>query len=246
MKLKVYLLFAILIVFAVPVCKAQYVALGVRGGVNSRNFTNGEGISKFLAGDTRLNTGPTGAIFLEFKYSKMFSLQPMLELSSQGTKSGVFSTGYPSNYYNFRKSAELNYLMLPVLAKFGVNLTPRSRYRIYTSVGPYVSLLTSARQYYTATQYFNYDGVNYYKSQTYAADIRPDLHRVNGGIEGNVGLMYTVANTSLFVEGGGNYGLFNVQKRGEYRNTGAATIAIGISYWFQQLDYRRADHFMSL
>jgi len=57
---------------------------------------------------------------------------------------------------------------------------------------------------------------------------------VNAGIEGNIGLTYRFANSSIFVEGGGNYGFFNIQKNAVdgKNNTGAASATIGYSFWF--------------
>lgn len=64
-------------------------------------------------------------------------------------------------------------------------------------------------------------------------NITNDIHRFNFGFIGNVGISYRFATkNSIFIEGGGNYGLLNIQKdtaNGQNR-IGAANVMIGYSY----------------
>jgi len=48
-------------------------------------------------------------------------------------------------YANAKRDAKMDYLMLPVLAKFGWNVTKTSPWRVYVDAGPYVALLLSAK-----------------------------------------------------------------------------------------------------
>ena len=64
------------------------------------------------------------------------------------------------------------------------------------------------------------------------SNVRNSLHRVNGGIEVNLGLTCPYGRNNFFIEGGGNYGFFNIQKNAVdgKNNTGAATVTLGYSY----------------
>jgi len=48
-------------------------------------------------------------------------------------------------YANAKRDAKMDYLMLPVLAKFGWNLGKTSPWRVYVDAGPYVGLLLNAK-----------------------------------------------------------------------------------------------------
>ncbi|MDR2147693.1 MAG: PorT family protein [Tannerella sp.] len=48
-------------------------------------------------------------------------------------------------YADAKRDAKMDYLMLPVLAKFGWNLGESSPWRVYVSAGPYVALLLNAK-----------------------------------------------------------------------------------------------------
>lgn len=234
--------------------RAQDIAVGVRGGISIPNLTAGSGNQNPLNTGYSSRLGPDFGAFAEFKFSNFFSLQPMLEYSSQGGKKNglqAFSTpdemaqmfpagqAPPYLYARYNSEAKMNYLMIPVLAKFGWNFK-RSPLRVYADAGPFVSLLLSAHQVTSGQSEFYTDAAGLQPlpggSQPFDANtnIRNSLHRVNSGIEGNVGFSYRLGKGSIFIEGGGNYGFFNIQKFAQdgKNNTGAATATIGYSYWF--------------
>ena len=182
-------------------------------------------------------------------------------------------------YANFNSRANLDYLMLPVLAKFGWDLDHQKHWRIYVDAGPYISLLLKANQVvsngenntlgtiYTGNSTSS-PSVGAVLQQTFQAlaqnpqmgqilaqnpglaqliqgipnqpsslntsqDIKSSIHPVNWGVEGNVGIQYQIgARNKIFIEGGGNYGLMNIQKYAEdgKNHNGAATLMIGYGY----------------
>ncbi len=169
---KILLIFSILSVSFLSV-SAQYkgTSIGVRGGLTLPKITAGgdnpmsQGYSSRLAGGA--------ALFAEFQFSELFSFQPMLEYSQQGGKrngmqaipqrmlSPLFSTiaALPdpikssiSNqlpdylYADFDSETKFDYLMVPLLAKFGWKLGENSPFRVYVSAGPFVSFLLDAHQ----------------------------------------------------------------------------------------------------
>jgi len=231
--------------------------VGIRGGLSIPNLTGGGSSS-----ENPLNTGYSSrlgadvAIDAEFRISKLFSIQPALEYSSQGgKKNGMQAFPTPSSYApyfqpypaptylyaNFNNSSKLNYLMLPVLAKFGWDFSKSSPLRFYLDAGPFFGLLLSAKQTTSGSSdvYTLNPSTGAYQQISPSAepfnattDIKDDLHTFNFGIEGNVGFAYKLHNGAIFIEGGGNYGFLNIQKgtANGKNETGAGTVAIGYSF----------------
>jgi hypothetical protein len=233
---------------------AQNVTLGVRGGLSIPNLTAGSGNQNPLNTGYSSRLGPDAGVFAEFKFSDLFSLQPMVEYSSQGgKKDGLQAFPTPSQvaamyppgaaptylYANYNSEAKLNYLMIPVLAKFGWNFK-NSPWRIYADAGPFVGFLLSAHQVTSGESPFYTDPAGQQAlpggSQSFnnTQDIKDQLHTTNFGFEANVGLNYKLGLSNVFIEGGGNYGFLNIQKgtANGKNNTGAALAAVGYSYSF--------------
>jgi hypothetical protein len=232
---------------------AQNVAIGVRGGISIPNLSAGSGDQTPLSTGYSSRSGLDAGIFAEFKFSDLFSLQPMLEYSAQGgKKDGLQAFTTPAQvaqefppgqspqylYATYNSTAKLNYLMLPVLAKFGWNFK-NSPLRLYGDAGPFLGYLVYAKQVTTGSSQFYTDpggtqplpgGAHSFDN---TQDIKDQINKFNFGIEGNVGLAYKFKTSYIFIEGGGNYGFLNIQKvAADGKNeTGAATAAIGYSIW---------------
>jgi hypothetical protein len=230
---------------------SQSVDIGVRGGISVPNLSAGGSEVNPLNGGYSSRQGPDFGLFADFKVSGLFSIQPMLQYSSQGgKKDGLqalptptgFAAQYPTGeaptylYAKYNSSAKINYLMLPVLAKFGWNFKS-SPWRIYVDAGPFLGYLVSAKQVTSGSSDFYADpaGTEALPAGTQnfdaTSDIKDQLNKVNFGFEGNLGLKYKFKRSSIFIEGGGNYGLLNIQKgtANGKNNTGAATADLGYS-----------------
>ena len=235
---------------------AQNVALGIRGGISIPNLSAGGSNENPLNTGYSSRLGPDFGVFAEFKLSDLFSIQPMLEYSAQGGKKDGFQAfPTPSQltpffqpnppptylYGTFNSTAKLNYLMLPILAKFGWNFKS-SPFRVYADVGPFLGYLIYAKQitsgssdYYTdpaGTQPLPIGPQSFNNTQ----DLKSQLHRFNTGIEGNVGFAYRLKKSYIFIEGGGNYGFLNIQKgtANGKNDAGAGTVAVGYSFWLSK------------
>ena len=252
-KSTIYLLIPVLLILSFS-ARAQNFSLGVRGGLSIPNLTAGSGEQNPLNTGYSSREGIDAGIFGEFKFSNLFSIQPMIEYSSQGGKKNGFQA-FPTPaelapffapqpaptylYANYNSTAKLNYLMVPILAKFGWNFK-NSPFRIYVDAGPFVGFLLSAHQITSGESQFYLDPAGTQAlpapPQSFNNDesIKDQLHTTNFGIEGNVGLSYKFGMSSIFIEGGGDYGFLNIQKgtANGKNNTGAGTIDIGYSYWF--------------
>ncbi|WP_183578757.1 porin family protein [Mucilaginibacter sp. X5P1] len=222
------------------------VAIGVRGGISIPNLTAGGSQQNPLNTGYSSRQGPDFGLFAEFKVSDLFSIQPMVEYSSQGGKKDGFQA-FPNPqppptylYATFDSQAKLNYLMVPVLAKFGWDLGKSSPWRLYVDAGPFAGFLLNAHQVTTGSSDVYADAgktqpaSNGPEPFNNTQNIKDQLNTFNFGIAGNLGIAYKVHHGSIFIEGGGNYGFLNIQKgtANGKNNTGAATASIGYAYWF--------------
>jgi len=233
------------------------VAIGVQGGVSIPDLTSGSGNATPLSTGYGSRSGADFGINAEFKISNLFSIQPQLEYSSQGgQKDGMQAFPTPAaaaGYYqeqsqtpptylyaNYNSVAKFDYLMLPILAKFGWDIK-HSPIRLFVDAGPFVDYLLSAHQVTSGTSVLSAQNPNGgytalpFPAENFDADddIKSSLHDVNVGFEGNIGVQYKFKKSYIYIEGGGNYGFINIQKVAAdgSNNTGAATVEIGYSYW---------------
>ncbi|MFI5152366.1 MAG: porin family protein [Chitinophagales bacterium] len=225
--------------------QCQSVIAGVKGGISIPNLTSTS--SNPLNNGYMSGLGPDLAIFGEYEVSDLFSLELSAEYSAQGGKKNgkqavpnPLSQTPPYLYANFNAEARLNYLLIPLLAKFGLDLDQQGKWRIYGDAGPFVGFLLSARTITSGTS-------NVYNDEaetdsllsgpiSFAADttIKDQLNTFNYGIAANIGLAYQFNQHKIFLEVGGNYGFKIIQKDpadGQNR-AGAAVIRIGYAYRF--------------
>ena len=240
-----------IVMFIGTKASAQQIDLGVRGGVSIPNLTAGGSEENPLNKGYSSRQGPDFGIFGEYHVSKLFSIEAMISYSSQGGKKNGFQAfptpasyaaalppGTTYLYADFKSEAKLNYLMVPILAKFGWNLGPKSPLRLYVDAGPFFGFLLSAKQDITGTSPLYLDEGHTMPLPFPAVklddkvDIKDQLNTFNFGVSGNVGLAYLFGRNQVFVEGGGNYGFLNIQKGSANgkNHTGAATASIGYAY----------------
>lgn len=226
---------------------AQTFTFGARSGISIPNLTAGSAEVNPLNTGYKSRLGPDEAIFGEYHFSSLFSLQAMIEYSSQGgKKTGMQALPNPQGsmppyfYADFESEAKLNYLLVPVLAKFGWNLGSRSLVRFFFDTGPFAGFLLSAHQA-TGGSSMVYIDKNAQEPvsqspQTFDAnsDIKDQLNTFNFGVSGNVGFEYHFNKNHIFIEGGGNYGFLNIQQgtANGKNHTGAGTVALGYGYTF--------------
>lgn len=177
----------------------------------------------------------------------------MVEYSSQGGKkdgmqafttppeiAAMFPAGQAPQYLyaNFKSEAKLNYLLVPVLAKFSWRISHKTPLKIYVDAGPFAGFLLSAHQVTNGSSMVYLDqqgqqpispGPQFFDANN---DIQYELNTFNFGVSGNVGFVYGAGRSRIFIEGGGNYGFLNIQKgtANGKNNTGAGTVDIGYAY----------------
>jgi len=273
---KLLLLFSL--VSAVCFAQGQTVSIGARGGLSIPNLSSsGENETPLSKGYSSM-VGPGFAVFADFQITKMFSIEPSIEYSAQGGKKdglSAFPTAdfiaqvppeylqqIPSAildnlpqyaYTDYRSTAKFNYLLIPILAKFGWDFHENSPWRVYGGVGPFVGFLLNAKQVIRGNNepnniiYLDEAGTqtlpNFLGNPTDPlalpmnadVDIKDDLKKVNVGFEAKVGFAYKLnSRNSVFIEGGGNYGFIKIQKSAENgrNNTGAGIVMLGYAFHF--------------
>ena len=228
---------------------SQEITIGAKGGLSIPNLSGG-GSQNPLSEGWSSRMGADGGIYGEYHVTKPFSISVGLEYSSQGgKKSGLqaFPTPVPDQAYisspylyaDFKNNAQYDYLLIPVLAKYTWKISKKSPVRIYASVGPFAGFLLDAKQITSGTSTIYLDpagqqalpgGTQPFNATT---NIKNDLNSFNVGIEGFVGISYRLNKKStVFIEGGGNYGFMSIQKgTANGKNyTGAGVVTIGYAY----------------
>jgi hypothetical protein len=243
------LFFFFIFFFAAEISNAQNVQLGLKGGLSLPNLSSsgGSDVSKGY----KSISGPDFALVANCKLSEKISIETGIEWSTQGgQKSGLqtipatpeLEQYFPAGsnikflYANFTSTVRLQYLMVPVLFKYAINLGKAGHWKLYVDGGPYGALLVTAKGSASGSSNVFYD-----KKETMAVapfpvqfdstgNIKNQLHNGNFGIEGNLGLVYQMKSTAVFAEGGGNYGFINLQKNSQngINHTGALLFRIGV------------------
>lgn len=226
------------------------VDVGIKGGLSMPNLTSGSSANPVNSGYSS-RPGADAALQAEFHLSKHLSIQPELEYSEQGGKKNgnqafavpvdmmaQFPAGeVPSYLYaDYNSVAKINYLLLPILAKYSVYIG--KRWGAYAAVGPFVSMLLSAKNITNGSGNIYLDEQQTQpltaapQSFDNTANIKNDLHPFNAGISGHAGFSYKLPGGRIFVEAGGNYGLADIQKDGTngQNKTGAAAINMGYQF----------------
>ncbi len=233
----------------------QGFSIGIRGGISVPDLGAPASAQNPLNSGYKSRLGPDFGALVGYQVSKLFSLEGLVEYSSQGGKKDgmqAFPTPaqiaqqYPEGtapkyvYANYNSEAELNYLMIPILAKFGFNPGGTSPIRIYGDAGPFLGILLSAKQVTSGSSMIYADQAGTQplspspQSFNNNSNIKSQLNTVNIGIDANVGVAYQFSKNEIFLEAGGNYGFLNIQKgtqNGE-NTTGAATLLVGYSCSF--------------
>jgi hypothetical protein len=233
---------------------SQNIKLGLKGGLSLPNLSSSGG-SEVSKGYKTIS-GPDFGLILDCTIAKKISIETGLEYSTQGgQKSGLQTIPaspelvqyFPSGsniqflYANFTSTVRLQYLMLPVLIKYTVDLDDAGNWKLYLDGGVFGGLLLTANASAEGSSKVYYDKAetNQVGSVTVAFDstgnIKKQLHKANFGIQGNIGGLYHLKSFSYFLEAGGNYGFINLQKdsRNGINYTGALMFRIGILYDFK-------------
>jgi Outer membrane protein beta-barrel domain len=243
------LIFIIFILFASLPCISQNLKLGLKGGLSLPNLSSSGG-SEVSKGYKTIS-GPDFGLMVDYTITDQVSMETGIEWSTQGgQKSGLqtipaspeLAQYFPpgSNvqylYANFTSTVRLQYLMLPVLLKYTIDLDEVNHWKLYWDGGVFGALMMTAKASAAGTSKVYYDKEETNQVGSVAVqfdstgDIKNQLHKGNFGLEGDIGILYHLNNLSVFAEGGANYGFINLQKSSQngINHTGALIFRIGL------------------
>lgn len=136
--MKKLVLFAAIAAISVSSALAQEVKLGAKAGVNFSTFSGDD------LGDVKSRTGFHIGALVEIPVSERFSVQPEILYSAQGAKYEERGPG-PGEEYFFKVLAKLDYIQVPIMAKFYV------MDGLALEAGPQISFLASKKGEIEAT-----------------------------------------------------------------------------------------------
>lgn len=186
--------------------QAQYT-VGVKGGVNFCNY-GGRYITSNYEDKIRANFGAVA----QFQTNTWFSVQTELTFDPKGAKYSRVSSSesfYTEEYNNFEEN--LNYLSLPVLARFDIG----EKNRVYGYAGLYLSYLLSAR---ITGEYVIYNNFNPDQREVTNVDrdYKSEIDNFDFGAVMGLGMDFALSEKYiLFVDGRFNWGWANVAAQGQ-------------------------------
>jgi hypothetical protein len=222
---------------------AQTTWLGLKGGLSVPSLQGG---TTEQSKGYKSRTGPDFGIFGYKDLSDRWAVQIELSYVSQGgIKKGIQSidpallTGLPvppgtALYANFETEAIMNYIELPLLAKYKIPAGKKNIF--YIDGGPNFGYLVSAKTKTSGMSQIFLDPAGQqpvpdvpaqdFKAET---DIKKDLKSMNIGITGGLGISRTMGPGDLILDVRGSYGFTDVQKdpANGQNNTGCLVISLG-------------------
>lgn len=231
---------------------SQTISAGVNGGISiPRLKSSGDNeISK----DYSSRLAATFGLFTDIGITQQFSIKAAVNYAGQGGKREGMQpvTAIPPAlaqmlpagtmlYADFKNESVLNYLEIPVTAKFAWGST----LKYYLNAGPYVGVLLNASQKTDGNSglYFDKAGTQpvtiqgqplppqSFKTDT---DIKKDINPLNVGITGGIGLAYAMGGSGeIILDARGAYGLTTIQKDTEANgksHTGGLFLTLGYAY----------------
>ena len=240
MKKLLWTVTSILALAVVHSANAQDWWIGARGGPSIPQLSGGgnevsKGYSSILA--------PNFGLVVERTFTGNFSLLAEIDYSGQGGQRNglqpVVNGPPPYLYANFRNKSELDYLEIPVLAKYEWALD--DNWRLFVEGGPYVGYLLRAMQYTRGSSPLYLDSagtIEVAPSQSFHADTnnRDSLNKINAGAMAGAGIGYLLTPADMiYFDVRGEYGLTTVQKNTAQdgrSNTGSAAFLFGYKHCF--------------
>ncbi|RZJ77211.1 MAG: PorT family protein [Flavobacterium sp.] len=177
------LIVASLLLFTVGSVKAQKLALIPKAGINISTQAI-EGL-----GNEKGKVGFQGGLGLNIQTGDNFSIQPEINYVSKGTK---------LEFGNTKTSLDLNYLEVPILAKYAFG-------PVYVNAGPSIGLSVD-------------------KKSTVARNYGDELKKIDFGVQMGAGLALPLGKGKVIIDGRYALGLNNIAKNGnEIKNRGILT-----------------------
>lgn len=211
--------------------------IGARGGVNISRLCCG---SMTINEDYKFGEGPNFGITASYGLTDKLSLVAELDYATQGgKKNGMQAVSAGSNgnvfYADFKNKTVLNYLELPVMARY----TLGDKIKYYVNAGPYIGYLLSAKQVTSGSSRLYTDAAGSKPDGTTTVnfdadkDISSQVKDFNFGLQGGLGVGYTFGKHGIWLDGRYVWGAVNIRENttvnGE-NSTGSIMAALGYTY----------------
>lgn len=235
--------------------------IGLKGGLSIPNLTAGETKNDWNK-DYTSRIGPHFAAYVEIPLSKYFSLVPELAFAGQGGKrntvqpmtipaeyltlfQNAFKTDKDYIFANLSNVSRINFLQLPVHLKYQRPIALKGKLSVHIQAGPYIGYMVSGKQIVKSdslrvfidavgTQEIPQTLVSQFfgNSVDTTIDAKKDLYHWNAGVSGTLGLSYALKKGKITLEGGGNYGFFDLQKGNAHgkNKIGAGLVVLGYAH----------------
>lgn len=232
--------------------KKNYI--GLKGGVSIPQLSGGD--DNILSRDFKSRVAPNFGAFAEIAVTRKFSIQPEVNFAGQGGKRiGVqpisqSPPGLPplpagSFFFgDFENTAELNYLEVPVLAKYKFS-SKEDKPRVYVNGGMFYGRLLSAKTKTkgSSTVFLDEAGTPLLLPPngtpvpaidfTANTDIKDDVNKNNFGITGGGGIEIPVGKNYVVFDARVSRGFRNIQRdtlRNGSSKTGNLVISVGYAF----------------
>ncbi len=199
---------------------AQY-AIGIKSGANFSNYGG-----RYLSSNYETKTTVPLGLVAQFETNRWFTVQAELNYDPKGANySRVNTSGsiYSEEYKDFEE--DLNYLSLPVLARFDIG----SKYRVFGYAGLYLSYLLSARIKGTYIKTNNFEP-DYKLISQIDRDYKSEIDNFDLGAVFGLGADITLGRQFLlFIDGRYNWGWINIAQEGQgkiFNNTWSVNLGL--------------------
>jgi len=204
--------------------------IGLKAGINLSGLINGAGGNSVSRGYAS-RSGNNAAVYADLSFSKHLGVAVQLEYISQGgCKNGyqafVVTSGmkqlFPADqapdylYASYKNTIQINSVRLPVLLKYRFSIS--GRLKCYIAAGPYISFVVAAHRNTSGNSIIYKDEQQtqpvsaYLQNFNGSENIRENLNAFNKGITGFMGMAYKLKTGKIFIEAGGSYGFYNIQR----------------------------------
>ncbi|TAF72688.1 MAG: PorT family protein [Bacteroidetes bacterium] len=194
------------IVFCCSVLNAQH-SIGFKfGGINSKIYQSSVNSIKterlYETIENSFYSGLAFGLIYNYRFSKLFSIQPEINYMQMGTWYEFKAILNNDTVFYISQKLRLNYLMIPILAKFSVG---NKNLKGHLAIGPYLGVLLNG----SAKNYANWFGT--YTNEEKPIDFdKATISRLDYGLVFSPSVSYKFGLAELFLEYRFMFGLHNL------------------------------------
>lgn len=221
---------------------ASKFTLGAFGGLNIPQLTGGGGNP--LSENWSSREGAAFGLTFNWNTGSHFAWRADILYSSEGGQrngtqaldASSFNSQVPAGTYfyaNYKNESILNYLEVPVMAKYSFSLSKSSK--LYVDLGPYVGFLLNAKQKTNGSSivYADAAGTQPVSSEVSfdaTTKIKDQINDVNFGLTGGIGFTQSVGFGEVVLDLRGAYGLTSVQSDSKNGDNHIGNLLISLGY----------------